>query len=209
MLIVDNLQAFNFENALRGMRNPMNSWEKSDSYTDPETREFHVGVQDLKLMKRLVKAGTDHRKFMRQIMVSADITAPLYWWKQFDTYKVGTVSNSCSTMHKITAKPLELSDFSQDILDSNGKKMLQGMIDFLNDEMETFKKEKGQEHWLNIIGLLPECYNQTRMITLNYEVLINIYFSRKSHKLSEWHTLCDEILSGLPYFAELVEGLKK
>lgn len=229
----ENTQVLNFEGAIRGMRNPLNSWDKSDSangclemdcekcsYNIPgsincknETgrlAEYIIGPNDLALMKKLIKAGSDHRKFMRQILVSVDITAPLYWWKEFDTYKVGTVSNSCSTMHKITSKPIELSDFSIDDFniddDYNEISLADMFINIVADCEELRKKyleTKDKRYWKGLIQLLPSSYNQRRTITLNYEVLYNIYGSRRNHKLDEWSIGFMEWIESLPY-SELI-----
>ena len=193
----------NIENAIRGARNPMNSWAKSDSEYDGEGN-YILGENDLDLGRRLAHAGSDHRKFIRQIFVSVDITAPLYWWKEFDTYKVGTVANSCSTMHKIHTKPFERDDFSHDRLDESGLNMLDAIIDYLEEERQKFCADKSdRQSWHNLIQLLPSSFNQMRTITMNYETLINIYYARKNHKLAEWHTLCDWIET-LPYAKDFI-----
>ena len=193
----------NIENAIRGARNPMNSWGKMDSSYD-EKGNYILGENDLDLAKRLAKAGSDHRKFLRQIFVSVDITAPLYWWKEFDTYKVGTVANSCSTMHKIHTKAFEREDFSCDRLDESGLNMLDALIDYLEEERQKFNEDKSnRQPWHNMIQMLPSSYNQMRTISLNYENLINIYYARKSHKLAEWHTLC-EWIEALPYAKDII-----
>ncbi len=203
MIAIERTSVMNFENAIRGARNPMNSWARMDSTTD-EKGNFVLGPNDLDLAKRLAHAGSDHRKFLRQIFVSVDITAPLYWWKEFDTYKVGTVANSTSTMHKIHAKAFERSDFSHDRLDEGGLAALDALIAYLEAEREKFVADKADKQaWHNMIQLLPSSYNQMRTVTLNYENLINIYYARRSHKLAEWHTLCDWILS-LPYAKDLI-----
>lgn len=254
MLKVENAEVIGWEHAIRGMRNPKNSWEKIDSYPavdcgkcgriDREgccTKEgrdctgfecFEVGPNDLKLMATLRNAGTDHRKFMRMIAVYLDITAPLYWWKEFDTYKVGTVANSCSTMHKITAKEFMLDDFSHEHLnckdhhrdwiesavvdeDENSwhkvfatpLDILKFTIEVLNSYRIAYLESNDKDDWWQLIQLLPSSYNQKRTVMLNYEVLANIYKSRRHHKLDEWHTLCDWIES-LPY-SELITGEKK
>lgn len=245
MLKIENTEVFGWDAAIRGMRNPKNSWEKSDSQfvRDPDYGCFgacpcaelvdcdccHVGPNDLKLMTTLRNAGTDHRKFMRMITVYLDITAPLYWWKEFDTYKVGTVANSCSTMHKIAAKEFTLDDFSHEHLvddldvrieiggtdhsDTGPMEVLGMTIDVLNHYREKYlvatKTEEytglpAKDIWWQMIQLLPSSYNQKRTVMLNYEVLANIYKSRRHHKLDEWHTLCDRIES-LPYSA-LITG---
>ena len=202
MLTVSNISVMNFENAIRGARNPMNSWARMDSSYD-EGGNFVLGENDLSLAMRLAKAGSDHRKFLRQIFVSVDISAPLYWWKEFDTYKVGTVANSCSTMHKIQAKEFTREDFSCDKLDERALGVLDTLISFLEEERLAFLETKDKQHWHNMIQLLPSSFNQLRTVTLNYEVLINIYYARRHHKLDEWHTLCHAI-EELPYARELI-----
>lgn len=205
MIKLEKVSVMNFENAIRGARNPMNSWDRMDSHYD-ENNNFILGENDLSLATRLRNAGTaDHRKFLRQIFVSVDITAPLYWWKEYDTYKVSTVANSTSTMHKIHSKPFKLDDFSHEHLTDYGlealKKLIKVLEDFRlwhNDDMGNPKKE-----WYNIIQLLPTSYNQMRTCTLNYETLINIYKSRKNHKLDEWREFCKWIET-LPYSKELI-----
>ena len=193
----------NFENAIRGARNPMNSWDRIDSYYDADGK-YVLGENDLTLAKKLARAGSDHRKFLRQIFVSVDITAPLYWWKEFDTYKVGTVANSCSTMHKIHAKAFERDDFSYDKLDNGGLATLDAIIAYLESERGKFCEDKNNKQaWINMIQILPTSYNQMRTVTLNYENLINIYYARRTHKLDEWKKLCDWIMS-LPYAKELI-----
>ena len=214
MIEIDHTETVGWEAAIRGMRNPMNSWFKSDSYTtfgNVDTPNgsmgytFFVGENDLDLMKRLCKAGTDHRKFMRMIVVYCDITAPLYWWKEFDTYKVGTVSNSCSTMHKIHNKDFALDDFSHEHLDTLGlDTMIQYILPFLNINRNLFIEESDKKRWWQMIQMLPSSYNQKRTVMLNYEVLANIYKSRKNHKLDEWRDLCQWI-EGLPY-SEIITG---
>ena len=248
MLKIENTEVMGLEAAIRGMRNPMNSWEKSDSGICPNGTEFGycyldhrkycprrntddpafcIGPEDLDLMTRLRNAGTDHRKFMRMITIYLDITAPLYWWKEFDTYKVGTVANSCSTMHKIAAKEFTVDDFSHEHLlsmanndagdalflnDANnirvdGDDLLGLIINVLNYYRRRYIKTKDKRYWWQLIQLLPSSYNQRRTVMLNYEVLANIYKSRRNHKLDEWHTFCDWIES-LPY-AELITGEEK
>ena len=202
MLKVEQIEVMNLKNAIRGARNPMNSWARMDSAYD-ESGEFVLGENDLTLARRLAVAGSDHRKFLRQIIVSLDITAPLYWWKEFDTYKVGTVANSTSTMHKIHAKAFERSDFSCDHLSEDALAVLDSLIEYIEGERVKFVETKEKAHWLNIIQLLPSSYNQLRTVTLNYEVLINIYYARRHHKLDEWHTLCRAI-EELPYAKELI-----
>ncbi len=203
MLKVERVSVMNMENAIRGARNPMNSWARMDSTYD-EKGNFVMGANDLDLAKRLAHAGTDHRKFLRQIFVSVDITAPLYWWKEFDTYKVGTVANSTSTMHKIHTKTFDRDDFSHDRLDEGGLAALDAVITYLEAEREKFVADKSdRQSWHNMIQMLPSSYNQMRTVTLNYENLINIYYARRAHKLAEWHVLCDWIMS-LPYAADLI-----
>lgn len=205
MLKIEKTEVFGWEAAIRGMRNPMNSWEKSDSgmALDEYFYEyFDIGDNDYELMMKLRNAGTDHRKFLRMIMVSFDVIAPLYWWKEYDTYKVGTVANSCSTMHKIHANEITLEDFSIDEV----LPIYQMVLEELNHARESFLETKDKKYWKRMIQLLPSSYNQKRTVMLNYEVLANIYKSRKYHKLDEWHTFCDWIES-LPY-SELITGGK-
>ena len=239
MIKLENCEVLGWEHAIRGMRNPKNSWEKSDSefYGDPWSCQSgvggcsnfgscacYIGKNDLDLMTRLRNAGTDHRKFMRMITVYVDITAPLYWWKEFDTYKVGTVANSCSTMHKIHEKEFTLEDFScEHLIDVDACKgaeminmcgvmhtplgALLEMIEALNLFRKLYLETKDKKYWWQMIQLLPSSYNQKRTVMLNYEVLANIYKSRRNHKLDEWHTFCDWI-EELPY-SELITGEKK
>ena len=242
MLKISNFEVVGWEHAIRGMRNPMNSWGKSDSCTQGYVRcnEFcghpvsgcdkesglYLGPNDFGLMKRLRNAGTDHRKFMRMITVYLDITAPLYWWKEFDTYKVGTVANSCSTMHKIAAKEFTTEDFSHEHLMNianndpcdalflegtnirvDGDGLLGLTINVLNYYRNSYLKTKEKTYWWQMIQLLPSSYNQKRTVMLNYEVLANIYKSRRNHKLDEWHTFCNWI-EELPY-SELIMGEMK
>lgn len=202
MLTVDKIQVMNMENAIRGARNPLNSWARGDSYYD-EDGNFCLGDNDISLGGRLARAGSDHRKFLRQIFVSMDINAPLYWWKEFDTYKVGTVANSCSTMHKIQAKEFTRADFSCDRMTEDALAVLDHTIAFLEKERLRFVETKERDAWHNMIQLLPTSYNQLRTVTLNYEVLINIYYARRNHKLAEWHALCHAI-EELPYAKELI-----
>ena len=202
MLKVERISVMNIENAIRGARNPLNSWARMDSYYN-EKGDFVLGENDLSLAVKLARAGSDHRKYLRQIFVSMDITAPLYWWKEFDTYKVGTVANSTSTMHKIHAKEFSREDFSIEMLTGRSVQAMDALIEVLEEEREKFLETKDKAHWLNMIQLLPTSYNQMRTVTLNYEVLINIYYARRAHKLSEWHTLCDEIKK-LPYADKLI-----
>ena len=202
MLEINNMKAMNFDNAIRGARNPMNSWGRMDSSFD-ENGNFVFGENDLSLAVRLRKAGSDHRKFLRQIFVTMDITAPMYWWKEYDTYKVGTVANSTSTMHKITSVPFEMSHFSTDKMSQQTLSFMQTLIDYLEDLRKQFVETKDKQIWYDIIQLLPSSYNQMRTCTMNYENLIGIYNARKTHKLDEWHTFCDYILT-LPYAKELI-----
>lgn len=241
MLKIENTEVIGWEAAIRGMRNPKNSWEKSDSaychrdlvrdcttcvnrFTTGcsacKAGGFDIGPKDYDLMTRLRNAGTDHRKFMRMVAVYLDITAPLYWWKEFDTYKVGTVANSCSTMHKIAAKEFTLEDFSYEhlidsplveeepgkpaLLNMQAREMLVILVNVLNAARYNYLKTKDKKYWWPMIQLLPSSYNQRRTILLNYEVLANIYKSRRNHKLDEWHTFCDWIET-LPY-SELITG---
>lgn len=235
MIKLENIEVMGWEAAIRGMRNPMNSWDKSDSnfedvFEDPENlhiyymKNVEIGPNDFGLMKRLRNAGTDHRKFMRMIIVYVDITAPLYWWKEYDTYKVGTVANSCSTMHKIADKEFTLDDFSCEHLGvtvpaelNDGEEVFQSLwIESLKRTIEDLNIARGfyireqnadlkKEYWWQMIQLLPSSYNQRRTVMLNYEVLANMYKSRKNHKLDEWHTFCDWIKT-LPY-SELITGI--
>lgn len=214
MIKFEHTEVSGWRHAIRGMRNPMNSWEKSDSHwglhIDGDFRYF-LGDNDLDLMKKLAKAGTDHRKFMRMITVYVDITAPLYWWKEFDTYKVGTVANSCSTMHKLCEKEFELEDFSHEHLfdyryyDVDGDlcpsslDSLKCVVSQLNEFRDLYLENNDKDYWWQMIQLLPSSYNQKRTVMLNYEVLANIYKSRKNHKLDEWLDFCDWVES-LPYF---------
>ena len=203
MIKIERTSVMNLDNAIRGARNPMNSWARMDSEFDGEGN-YILGENDLDLAKRLARAGSDHRKFLRQIFVSVDITAPLYWWKEFDTYKVGTVANSCSTMHKIHTKPFGREDFSCDRLDDAALEALDSLIAFLENERVKFCENKeDRQPWHNMIQLLPSSYNQMRTVSMNYENLINMYYARKNHKLAEWHTYCDWIKS-LPYAENLI-----
>ena len=238
MIKLENTEVVGWEHAIRGMRNPMNSWEKSDSkycseYDHPPIegscqycpydnicnksekamrQMYLVESNDYDLMTRLRNAGTDHRKFMRMITVYLDITAPLYWWKEFDTYKVGTVANSCSTMHKIHDKEFTMEDFSTEHLYPEVREAFENtIIKYLNEARKTYNflsdTPSKKDAWWQMIQLLPSSYNQRRTVMLNYEVLANIYKSRRNHKLDEWHTFCDWI-EGLPY-SELITGEKK
>ena len=244
MIKFENTQVVGFESAIRGMRNPMNSWDKSDSdqgcnkykkeyevckYCDSFNNEYEhglckpmkfvIGENDLDLMKKLRTAGTDHRKYLRMINVYVDITAPLYWWKEFDTYKVGTVANSCSTMHKIQGKEFTLDDFSHEHLDEDNLDYLGETCLRLNYYREKFNgcavskfvtseecKQKKKDYWWQIIQLLPSSYNQKRTVILNYEVLNNMYQARKSHKLDEWRVGFIDWINTLPYTKELITG---
>lgn len=228
MLKISKFEVMGWEHAIRGMRNPMNSWEKSDSerkYENIRDSEGYlvIGPNDFDLMTRLRNAGTDHRKFMRMIVVYVDLTAPLYWWKEFDTYKVGTVANSCSTMHKIAEKGFTLEDFSHEhLIDSFGEiwdiaagdecrstplDILYTVINALNIYREKYLETKDKKYWWQMIQLLPSSYNQKRTVMLNYEVLASIYKSRRNHKLDEWHTFCNWI-EELPY-SELITGYEE
>lgn len=203
MIQIERTSVMNLDGAIRGARNPMNSWAKSDSYYD-ENGKFVLGPVDIDFGHRLAVSGSDHRKFLRQVFVTVDITAPLYWWKEFDTYKVGTVANSCSTMHKIHAKAFDRDDFSHDRLDEGGLALLDATVAYLEAERQKFIANKeDRQPWHNMIQMLPSSYNQMRTVTLNYENLISIYYARRNHKLAEWHTLCDWILT-LPCAAEWI-----
>ena len=197
----------NMDNAIRGARNPMNSWARSDSYYD-ENGEFHLGEADIAFGAKLCRAGSDHRKFIRQIFVSVDILAPLYWWKEFDTYKVGTVANSTSTMHKIQAKAFSREDFSHDHMSDVALSCLDATIDCLEERRLKFLETKDKSYWYDMIQLLPSSYNQLRTVTMNYENLMNIYYARRFHKLDEWHVVCDWIES-LPYAKEFILDVKE
>lgn len=202
MIKLERTSVMNFENAMRGARNPLNSWNRMDSYYD-EDGSYVLGPNDLGLAKRLRRAGSDHRKYIRQIFVSVDITAPIYWWKEYDTYKVATVANSTSTMHKIHSKPFELDDFSHDHMTPDTLMFMESVIAQLEKIRLSFVETKSKDDWYDMIQLLPSSYNQMRTCTLNYETLINIYFARRNHKLQEWHTFCDWIET-LPYAKELI-----
>ena len=222
MISLSNAVVFGWHSAIMGMRNPMNSWPKSDSvfYSDFSCQ---IGQNDLDLMKKLIKAGAEHRKFLRMIHVQMDIEAPLYWWKEFETYKIGTVSNSCSTMHKIAAKEFTLDDFSCEHLtgetdglwvNADGRDFMCSALDFcqitcdvLNHYRELYLKTKDKKYWWQMIQLLPSSYNQLRTVDLNYEVLLNQYFQRKDHKLDEWRIYCEQIKC-FPYLNEFIEVLK-
>lgn len=208
MIKVKNIEVWGWKHAIRGMRNPMNSWDKSDSCFCPDEPAcegncaVHIGPNDLSLMQKLFKGGTEHRKYLRQIFVSLDITAPLYWWKEFDTYKVGTVANSCSTMHKIQAKEFTQDDFSHEHLAEDSLLILDGVIDQLNAARSIFNENHNKDEWWQMIQLLPSSFNQRRTVTLTYENVFTIIRQRTGHKLDEWNYLC-EILKGLPYVKEI------
>lgn len=202
MLTLENTSVMNFENAIRGARNPLNSWARMDSHTEADGT-FVFGPNDLDLAMRLARAGSDHRKYLRMVFVSVDVTAPIYWWKEYDTYKVATVANSTSTMHKIHSKPFSIDDFSCDHMTDNTKKFMGAVINELEAIRLRFRETKSKEDWYDMIQLLPSSYNQMRTCTLNYETLINIYRARKNHKLAEWHTFCDWIET-LPYAEQLI-----
>ncbi|MBR5252484.1 MAG: hypothetical protein IKV39_01260 [Clostridia bacterium] len=206
MIKIERTSVMNLENAIRGARNPLNSWDRMDSEYDGEGN-YILGENDLSLGIRLAKAGNDHRKFLRQIFVSVDVTAPLYWWKEYDTYKVGTVANSCSTMHKIHSKEFSREDFSCDRMSETALSCLDNTIAVLEEQRQKYIETKERAYWDDMIQLLPSSYNQMRTCTLNYENLINIYYARRNHKLPEWHTYCDWIAS-LPYASEFITGLK-
>ena len=207
MISLSNAVVFGWHSAIMGMRNPMNSWNKSDSvfYSDFSCQ---IGQNDLDLMKTLIKAGAEHRKFLRMIHVQMDIEAPLYWWKEFETYKVGTVSNSCSTMHKIHSKEFTVDDFSHEHLDRFSTEVLGWTIKALNGSREDYMKSKSKDDWWQMIQLLPSSYNQLRTVDLNYEVLLNQYFQRKDHKLDEWRIYCEQIKC-FPYLNDFIEVLEK
>ena len=225
MIKVENIEVWGFEHAIRGMRNPMNSWNKSDSDLCCDCEDCKaaswcdgldhlgqvvVGPNDLSLMKRLYNAGSEHRKYLRQIFVSMDITAPLYWWKEFDTYKIGTTANSCSTMHKIAAKEFELDDFSHEHLSNSPETdcnidVLVFVIQVLNHARERYIAYKQKSDWWQMIQLLPSSYNQKRTVTMNYENVISIIHQRKGHKLDEWNTLIEEFKKKLPYIKEITK----
>ncbi|HIR45749.1 MAG TPA: hypothetical protein IAC92_10390 [Candidatus Ventrisoma faecale] len=202
MIRLERTSVMNIENAVRGARNPMNSWHRMDSRYD-ENGNYILGPNDLDLAVRLRKAGSDHRKFLRQIFVSVDITAPLYWWKEYDTYKVSTVANSTSTMHKIHSKPFSMDDFSTDHLTADSLAFMETVVERLEQVRLKYMETKSREDWYDLIQLLPSSYNQMRTCSFNYETLVNIYYARKNHKLAEWHEFCDWIET-LPYGKELI-----
>ena len=216
MITIEKPEVFGWEAAVRGLRNPMNSWSISDSCWDIRRDKveievfYRIGAHDLKLMRSLAKAGDDHAKFLRMIHVQADITAPLYWWKEYDTYKVGSTANSCSTMHKIHSKPIEVSDFSVDDLAFDDMGIYVSVADMFRGvayDCELLRRKyletKDKRYWKALIQLLPQGYNQKRTVDLNYQVLAHMYFARKNHKLDEWHEFCAWV-EGLPYFKEIV-----
>jgi len=218
MIKVENIDVFNFEGAIRGMRNPMNSWNKSDSewriytpeYPHLSEAKYEIGKNDLNLMRTLYNAGSEHRKYLRQIFVSMDITAPLYWWKEFDTYKIGTTADSCSTMHKIAAKRFELDDFSHEHLKEDSYQILNNVCEILNDwryiylNGSAWCEKHDKEVWWQMIQLLPSSYNQKRTVTMNYENVVTMIRQRTGHKLDEWNQFV-EILKNLPYIKEIIE----
>lgn len=218
MIKVEHIETFNWEGAIRGMRNPLNSHDKSDSHICFGAGSEHcgymekcggnccyeIGKNDLALARKLCRAGSDHRKFLRQIFVSMDITAPLYWWKEFSTYKVGTVANSCSTMHTIHKKPFELDDFSIEHLSlKNYTRFVNTTFVWLNEARDDYLRTNDKADWWQMIQLLPTTYNQKRTVTLNYEVLLNMYHARCNHRLDEWRTFC-EVIETMPYAKELI-----
>lgn len=202
MIQITNYETYNFHNALRGARNPMNSWDRMDSGFN-EKGEYIYGEKDLKLLKNLCISGSEHRKFMRQIFVSVDICAPLYWWKEFDTYKVGTTAFSTSTMHKIHSKEITLNDFSHDHLDEESNSILSDFIRKIENIRLRYIESKNKDEWYKIIQLLPASYNQLRTCTMSYENLFNMYHQRKDHKLDEWREYCNWIKT-LQYAKDLI-----
>lgn len=202
MIKLERTSVMNLENAMRGARNPMNSWGRMDSAYD-EDGNYVLGSNDLDLAVRLRRAGSDHRKFIRQIFVSVDITAPMYWWKEYDTYKVATVANSTSTMHRIHRKPFETGDFSCDRMTPETLSFMENVVERLEKIRLRYLETKSKEDWYDLIQLLPSSYNQMRTCSLNYETLVNIYYARRNHKLDEWHVFCDWI-EKLPYGRELI-----
>ena len=214
MIFVDTPEVWGFEHAIRGMRNPLNSWSRSDSYEecadafencgDCRIGEFVVGKDDLALMKQLCNAGNEHRKFMRQIFVSMDIIAPLYWWKEFDTYKIGTVSNSCSTMHTLHKRDIDMDDFSFENLGAAQEHIMKCLIEEMNVLRREYVDTGDKRYWRMMIQMLPNSYNQRRTITMNYENVLTMINQRKNHRLSEWRDFC-KVLSGLPYVEDLIE----
>ena len=203
MIKVEKIEVWGFEHAIRGMRNPMNSWDKSDSLFYSDEARF-IGKNDLDLMRRLYQAGPEHRKYLRQIFIAMDITAPLYWWKEFDTYKIGTTADSCSTMHKIHAKEFELDDFSHEHLCEGALTILEKLIYSLNTFREAYLDTSNKDHWWQLIQLLPSSYNQKRTVTMNYENVVTMIRQRTGHKLDEWNDFV-KILKKLPYVAEIID----
>lgn len=205
MIKLERVQVMNLDNALRGMRNPMNSWHAADSYWTKDG--FVIGDDDLRLARRLLKAGSDHRKYLRQIFVSIDITAPLYWWKEYDTYKVATTANSTSTMHRLHYQPITLADFSHERLSRTAREHLERTIELLEIARLEYVRNKTPQAWDDMIQLLPSSYNQLRTCTLTFENLLNMYHARKNHKLPEWREFCAWVAENLPYFAQIcLEG---
>lgn len=206
MLRIENTETYGWEAAIRGMRNPKNSWDKSDSdwyIVDEDNKmEFIIGPNDLKLMQTLAKAGDDHGKFLRMLTVTCDVVAPLYFFKEYDTYKVGTVADSCSTMHKLADKEFTLDDFSHEHLGLEEEELLEDILSCMNWDRNKFLETNNKYYWWQMIQLLPSSYNQRRTVQLNYQVLKNMYHARRHHKLDEWHTFCDWV-EELPYFKEL------
>lgn len=200
MIRIDNLEIYGIESAMRGMRNPMNSWHLND------TTDIYIGDNDLKLLQQLAKAGSDHRKVLRQMFISCDITAPLYWWKEFDTYKIGVTANSQSTMHKLCSRPLTVHDFSFEDMHED-EFIVNIVLDNLNARIRDYKEDMKQNKglWRTIIQLLPSAYNQTRTVTMNYENVLNMYKQRKNHKLSEWREFCEYMYDNLDYCKLLID----
>ena len=205
MIKIENIEVQGFKAAIRGMRNPLNSWNKADSSFNNNTPV--LGENDLKLCKLLIKAGSSDRKFLRMIHVTWDVTAPLYLWKEADQYRIACTTNSCSTMHKIHSRDLNIEDFSYEHLNEESKENLLKTIETINKNRKLYKETNDKEYWWQMIQLLPGSYNQMRTWDLDYETLINIYFSRQHHKLDEWHVLCDKILE-LPYMKDFIEVLE-
>lgn len=206
MLSVNNIEVNGFEGALRGIRNPMNSWDKADSTFDNGV--VKIGTNDLNLCKALIKAGNSDRKFLRMIYVTMDIYAPLYWWKEIDQYKVATVTDSCSTMHKIHSKDLTLRDFSTEHLNDTNLNVLASFINTINTYRQKFVESKDKSDWWQIIQMLPSSFNQLRTWSGNYETLLSMYFQRRNHKLDEWHVLCNAI-KHLPYMSEFINAIEE
>ena len=207
MIKIEKVTTYGWEEAIRGARNPMNSWDRMDSQFEANG-DFMMGQNDYGLLSKLAKAGSDHRKYMRMVIVYVDITAPLYWWKEFDTYKVGTVANSCSTMHKIHDKEFVMDDFSREHLDQYCTAHLQFTVDVLNRCRDFYLATKYKQYWQCMIQMLPSSYNQKRTVMLNYEVLCNMYYARKNHKLTEWREFCDWVET-LPFFVLIESGGRK